>query len=272
MRAQARPRQARGRTGVDGAEFVRSYRASLKAVSRDYARLIESPGEEEVHAARTATRRAEAHLALLPRRVRAGRACKELKERYRRVMKTTGEVRDMDIIGAKLSREPGGERALTELAAATRKDAVRAARDAVASASKLDAPPLAASDAHPGRLLRRLEKVTARLSSEVDGLVPAVVEDPSDMKDLHRLRIDIKRLRYLAESVAPKGSAAAADLEVVQDALGSIHDWDVSIAYVKKLSPRSRLLPRWRARRSAEFSDLVERLRGPIARGAPRNL
>lgn len=241
---------------ADKRRFITSYLEGLKFLHRNFVRFLSSPGEEETHDVRTATRRAEAHLTLLPRKVRGERSCKELKRGYQKVMGRTAKVRDMDILRAKLSETPDGKE-MVHSAAIARKKAVEAACRAIISAGKLSGLEFRATDIHGASLQRRFDKVTARLAADVDRTVPAVVDDPSDMRDLHRLRIDIKRLRYVLESVTARGSERSAELEEVQDALGSIHDWDVSIDYVKRAHPKSRVVSTWAAQREQEFKRFV---------------
>lgn len=241
---------------VERDTFLESYRAGVEALARNYARLLQNPGEKQVHDARTATRKTEAHLALLPRKLRVKGSTRQLEEAYREVMEKSAKLRDLDILTAKLLGLEGASD-LVEGVAKSRRRAERPVERAITSASELEVPSLRRKDVPRGGLERRFEKVVGRLTADCDALLPEVLRDPSDMKDLHRLRIHLKRVRYLLEAAAPGASEALSALESIQDALGSIHDWDVSIAYVRRASPGWELLPGWVAQRENEFKKLV---------------
>jgi len=243
---------------VDKEAFLRSHGRETRTLSRNYSRLLKNPGEDEIHDARTATRRAEALIELMPRHHRKS---SDLDERYHKVMEKTAAVRDMDVLLTKLSG-PEGSRRLVRAAEKTRRKAVGAVREAVTSAGAVALPSLSHEDVRSARLQRRFEKVAGRLAEDVERRLPRVIADPSDAKDLHKLRIDIKKLRYLVGAVAPANPSPASRLESMQDALGSIHDWDVCIAYVSKLDPAWDVLPAWEAEREREFRGFAREYGG----------
>lgn len=237
---------------VEKRRFVTSYLEGLESVERDFARFLANAGEEEVHDARTATRRAEACLTLLPKELRGERGCKKLKRAYRKVMEETARVRDIDILRVKLAETAAGKE-LAKMAAKARGKAVVAARRAIVSAKEVRGPEVRPTDIRRGSLQRRFGKATRGLASDVTKRVSRVVDDPSNVRDLHRLRVDLKRLRYMIEAVTAGSSARLADLEAAQDALGSIHDWDVSVEYVQRVRPGSEVISAWNAQRDREF-------------------
>lgn len=248
---------------VSGAAFAKSYADAAKALGRSLDRFLDAPGEEEVHDARTATRRMEAHLELLPKRRRKSRPASEMAKRLKRVMEESARVRDLDVIRGKLARDGVVEDPLVRRLERERRNLARAAREAVYSARELEVPKLTAKDVRQARLERRFRKASARLVEEIETRVPAVLDDPANQRELHKLRIGLKRLRYTLDSVTARRSAASGKLAAWQDALGSIHDWDVAIAYVDRHAPASTVLPKWAQQRAREFGSLARSLRGP---------
>lgn len=251
---------------VDGVEvskaaFAKSYRRGARVLAANYDRLLKNAGEKEVHDARTATRRAQAHLELLPRKLRTGRRSKRLEKSHTRVMRSTAKVRDMDILRGKLSTERELASTLKDGIDRRRRSAARAASQDVSVARELHMPDIGPNGVPRSRLQRRFEKVVARLVEDVNERLPTVLGDPSDVKELHKLRIDCKRLRYLLEAVSARPRETEG-LEKLQDALGSIHDWDVSISYVRRFSPESAVLPKWAAEREREFKEFSRLLKG----------
>src|SRR5205807_7098467 len=57
------------------------------------------------------------------------------------------------------------------------------------------------------KLQKRLNKITNQLIAAINGRLPMVLKDPNSVRDLHLLRIDCRRLRYLAELFRSKKTA-----------------------------------------------------------------
>ncbi len=91
----------------------------------------------------------------------------------------------------------------------------------------------------------------------------------------HRLRIGIKRLRYIVENFLPDQHAAwSDDLKHLQDILGEVHDLDVlwPAALAANVFPDSEARARWQEKISEERSRLIEAyLRKTRAPGGDRN-
>jgi CHAD domain-containing protein/CYTH domain-containing protein len=84
--------------------------------------------------------------------------------------------------------------------------------------------------------------IARRLLNEADGLQAALdaIDNVRDEVPIHRARIAAKRLRYLAEQVAPlakEGDTLVDALEHLQDTLGDLHDVHVFSATIAHDSP-----------------------------------
>lgn len=248
-------------TLVDRRAFLKAYREGAGLLARNLERLLENPREEEVHDARTATRRAEARIALLPRRLRSKGKFREIEARCRRVMEKSARLRDMDVIRGKLEERGGAQARLADAIADERKRAYRVARRAVSSAAELRLPSLSEADLPRATLQRRFEKVVKKLTKDIDEQLPTVLKDPEDAKALHRLRIDCKKLRYSLEAGQAEGTPAAKRAQAWQEMLGSIHDWDVAIAYVGSIDAQNHVLKEWGERRKGEFGAFARSVR-----------
>jgi CHAD domain-containing protein/HD superfamily phosphodiesterase len=80
----------------------------------------------------------------------------------------------------------------------------------------------------------------------------------------HRLRIGIKRLRYIVENFLPaEHKAWSNDLKEIQDLLGEVHDLDVfwSTAVSCRVFPDADSRRRWQKRILAERTQRIERYR-----------
>jgi len=77
----------------------------------------------------------------------------------------------------------------------------------------------------------------------------------------HRLRIGVKNFRYLVENFLPQRcNAWCDDLRRMQDLLGEVHDMDVLLAKVRRLSLKSRpaVALRWNERIDAKRKACLE--------------
>ncbi|HXJ16385.1 MAG TPA: CHAD domain-containing protein [Candidatus Polarisedimenticolia bacterium] len=86
----------------------------------------------------------------------------------------------------------------------------------------------------------------------------------------HRLRIGIKRFRYIVDNFLPQRSQVwAGDLKRVQDLLGEVHDLDVLRSAVRRQAPRldRAIVAGWYARiegeRKARLEEFIARMTGP---------
>lgn len=197
-----------------------------------------TPDPERVHRLRVATRRTLAAFAafadLMPARRRAW-----FEKRLRRLRRVAGEARDIDVLADRIGREPIGPQAP---AARERLVAMLSRqRDASRAPIRRLRDELAAADWH-GRAERLLERIGATGrdrpfgSYARRGFQPLVERffAKADRRlrtddEIHRLRIQGKKLRYALEIFAcvfpPRERARCADaLERLQATLGEFTD------------------------------------------------
>jgi CHAD domain-containing protein len=89
------------------------------------------------------------------------------------------------------------------------------------------------------KLQQRFQKVVTRFAGRIDQLLPIVTSDIGKVNELHQLRKDCKKLRYTLEVLDNEARqnevvlSLIGYLEDLQDILGSIHDCDIMIQYLK---------------------------------------
>lgn len=245
---------------VKKGKFLESYEEACETLSQRLDELAKDPDVDAVHDARTAMRRLEARVDVLPESIRRSPDMKELLKVQGKVMKRTAAVRDLDVTREKVSRHKGPARAALLARMDTERGAlVKDMEEAVDSARTLRPPGATSKKVRRRKLQKRFERVVGRLAREMDALLPVVTADPSRLAELHRLRIDSKKLRYSLELALDEESPDIARLRAWQDALGAIHDWDVAISYVKEAGvPGSAgLVGDWVKQRDREFRDFV---------------
>ena len=220
--------------------FVKKFHHNLRRVDERLDTYIEDPGDEKsIRGARTALRRLDATFSLLPKKMR--RQNRSKMEKYRKFFKANSRVRDYDMIYGRLvalgAQDAG--KALQK----KRKVEVQKALTLARSLKKMTAMRL--DGMQDDKLEARLDKSTTKLVGRIKELLPVVLSDDGKVKELHRLRKDCKKLRYVLEMAPADGKgeyvkmAARAvrnkDLEELQDRLGAIHDSDVTISYLQSI-------------------------------------
>lgn len=198
----------------------------FRKLARQLARAASKAQPENVHAFRTAARRAEAVLDELG--PEPDKNQRRLLKQITRLRRRAGRVRDMDVqIAAlrslKVSDHPAHKTHLLQMLAE-----IRAKREKKLLKS-LDRPTVRAI----GKRLKRAEAGLTIPRGGFAALTSRMVSrflkesDPTTEEVLHRYRIAGKRVRYIAELAAedPTAQRAVAQLKHMQDSLGEWHDW-----------------------------------------------
>ncbi|MGC2573456.1 MAG: CHAD domain-containing protein [Candidatus Nitrosopolaris sp.] len=98
----------------------------------------------------------------------------------------------------------------------------------------------------PNKLEMRYNKVIVRLREGIELNLPTVLTNANKLKELHEMRKDSKKLRYLLELTSHQNKeihTIITELEDIQDTLGTIHDCDTMIAYLKRIRHRNKVKP-----------------------------
>jgi inorganic triphosphatase YgiF len=211
--------------------------------------VLDGVDPEYLHQARVAIRRLRSGLSVFSRAFPKAALLPQIQE-LRWLGGALGPARDWDVLATETlpvlaAAWPGdpGLHLLMERTAERREDAGRAARDALgaprAAALLLDlvavfyrAPwlaldDLAAAQQREAPLPAFAAQILARRHRKVIKLGRA--RDPADAAALHRLRIEIKKLRYAAEFFSPLWDRKAVraytpGLAALQEVLGSVND------------------------------------------------
>jgi CHAD domain-containing protein len=206
-----------------------------------------------VHQARVATRRLREALAMT-----RGRASRKVQTRVRRITRTLGPIRELDVMLDLLASMVAEDR-IAPAAATCVRESVRDERQHLTATlgrrlghcnlDKLRRKAVAASshqvdarDANITRLANARHRAARRAQAVRDAMDHAGAIYLSHR--LHELRIALKKLRYSMEIVRElsrsRARVALARLKAVQDLLGRMHDLEMLIVRTRAVqaSPR----------------------------------
>jgi CHAD domain-containing protein len=252
---------------VGAKAFERIYRERATALLELARGLPDRPLKAEIHDLRVTARRIQVMRRLLPRAARSSHASKQFELSLKSVLKATSQLRDLDTLletlePYKLALPEDGFRRLAN----QRSDAAVGAK--LASSVLVDVPPAGFEDSElrGKRLSRRLRKSVRKHSRRASELLSRVVQDESKIAELHALRKEVKKLRYLCELA----DDTPRDLSVLtkwQEHLGAIHDYDVALVFVRgSVEPKGRLVSTLERVRQASYQKFLREWRaGSVA-------
>lgn len=218
--------------------FERKFEQNLRRVNRRLKAYLADPeNEENIHDIRTSIRRMDATFSLLPKKIR--KQYRGNIKSYRELLRANSKARDYDIIIGRLKilQASGMEAELNGKKKTVLARAVKLTR----SLDKLPQLQLGPADEE------RLAKISGRLVKRISELIPIVLSDGSKVDELHRMRRNFRELRYTLDVVPPEIRKKYKDsvhkvigrgvvFRELQDALGSIHDCDITIEYLRSMN------------------------------------
>jgi CHAD domain-containing protein len=208
-----------------------------KAQTRKLAGLAQAKTSrftpEGIHDMRITARRLQVVMELLPKRVRKSADFRRFGRAIGNLLRATSGIRDIDTTAKTLESlrgvlPPEFSAGLAE----ERKSEGRKAEAAMNALLRLTPPVLGRKPVSRRKLSARLTKKARRRERVVESVLKKVLKDESRIKELHTLRIEVKKMRYLAELTKSRTRKVKA-LVGWQDALGRIRDIDVAIARLK---------------------------------------
>ena len=219
---------------------------NLRRVHNRVNKYIKDPNEKQIHDVRTAIRRLDATFLILPKKYRNGSPLSEYVLKCKEFFKVNSEIRDYDIIYAKLQKYPSNAQrdSVIETLRATRDASLEHAKNIAGYLNSTDTSKIIDKiDVTEKDLQKRFDKILARLISNIESTFPVVLNDSLKIEELHDLRISCKKLRYLLELLPDENQGALKTrktLQKLQDTLGTIHDYDFTTDYLNSLGQPSK--------------------------------
>ena len=250
--------------------FVTKLEENVKRVDDRLNDYIKDSNENNIHDIRTATRRLDASFTSLPKKMRRKTKICKYVTTSKQLFRVNSQVRDCDIICEKLQKysyEPIYTK-LTESLKRTRTAKLASARKIALSLRDFSTPRVRENEIPAKQLDKRFNNVVLGLRQRIELDLPIVLTDANEIEELHELRKTCKKLRYLLELASHQNGvnnkeihAVITELEDVQDILGSIHDSDTTIAYLKRVRQPNKvtnILHDEISERNKKYEDFVQ--------------
>jgi CHAD domain-containing protein len=211
--------------------YERRHRSGVKSLLKLVRGLPDRPSAGQIHDLRVAVRRIQVMRRLLPKVLREYPDSKKFDLALKATMKATSQLRDLDTLMETLGKQTLPAET-TIILQNQRSDLAATATEVIHSLAGTPTPRLHPSQIRGRIVSRRLRTRIRRQGMIAVALVHEVVNDESKVAELHSLRKEVKKLRYLLE-LTDKGSPEVDVLTEWQESLGAIHDLDVAVVYLQ---------------------------------------
>lgn len=248
---------------IDSKEYLNKSERNIQRVNNKLEDYLKAPNEEHIHDIRTSIRRLRASYQSLPKSIRNKKKIKKFVAKSKELFSINSKVRDYDIISEMLSEYMSSEKApkheqqqlsqsspaisnLLKSLETVRNRELTESKTLAVELRKLSVLKLGDNNINISekKLKKRFNNVVGKLANRIEKNYPVVLSSSKRLIELHEMRKDCKKLRYLLELLPidrdvknqdkDKVSQLIDELEKVQDMLGTIHDYDTTIAYIKK--------------------------------------
>lgn len=212
-----------------------------KIITRSNERLAEylvDPNEENVHNVRTSIRRLDAACKILPKKIKQGQKILRFIRLRKEFFKINSEIRDWDIIKQNLVPYTSEDiQRIIDKIDAKKQEKIALAQKKAKIASRQKTIQIDHNEISSEKLEKKFKKVTLQLINKIERSIPIIVSSDKKIEELHELRKDCKKLRYLLELTNHEESSSFINkLKEMQDVLGAIRDSDVTLEFLKKHS------------------------------------
>ena len=227
--------------------FLIKLHENLRRFDNKTNSYIKNSNEKNIHDVRTSVRRFNAAFLVLPKRYRKGCLLSDYNQLANKFFKVNSEIRDMDIIHEKLNGYPQTDQRniVIDLLKKDRQSHLDGAKTIALSLKNMNSNKiLDKMDITEKELQKRYSKILILLIRKIETNFLIVITNTLKIEELHELRKDCKKFRYLLELLGKENNNAITmikTLQNIQDILGIIRDYDITIDYLKKLEPSKEI-------------------------------
>lgn len=228
--------------------FEEKFNENFLKVGKNLDIYLANPDDEKnIHDVRTSLRRLDTFYSLLPKKLR--KRNRKRIERYKKFFRANSKIRDLDIIRNEVAALAEGEPDASRLGLQLQRKRKTELEHGVKLAKTLKkVSPMQIKGTSSYKIESRTDKLTDRLRLRIKEILPAILLDGAKKEEIHMLRKDCKKLRYIFEAVPVNdvkkhrkkidGAILGKDLKELQGMLGEIHDSDITMEYLQKRRSR----------------------------------
>ena len=234
---------------LDKKIFLKKFK---KIHTRFYEKLqdyIKNPNDENIHDIRVSIRRLEAAHRILPKKIREKEKNTNYTKQAKTLFKLNAKIRDFDIIRAKMeSKYPDKTNDLVLILKNSRIEKLSKANEIALKILRLPIPKVSSNILKKSKLNKKYLKTLDKIELDIQKNTIISLADEKKIKELHMLRKDFKKIRYLLELASDEAKIVQIlnNLKEIQDMLGEIHDNDVIIDHLRNIEQSTR------------YSDIIE--------------
>lgn len=240
--------------------FIAGFKKNGQAFRKRLEKYCDNDNEKNIHDIRTSIRRLNSSYNLLSKKMKNKPTIRNYMRLSKILFKHNSEVRDVDIICQHLKQYENKEsNKLQAYLRRKREKTLKSAINLALQLKKLRLPEIDAKFLSSKKIQSNFAKEEERLQRSIVKDGPDVFLDPKKIEELHELRKNSKKLRYLLELLPQQESIPR--LIKMQDKLGSIHDFDITITFLKCCEQNStvqRLIRSEAQKRDKEFQESCE--------------
>ena len=201
---------------IDPKAYLNKSERNIQRVNNRLDVYLKDPNEEHIHDIRTSIRRLRASYQSLPKPIRNEKKMKEFVAKSKELFSINSKIRDYDIIfdmlskyvpvehlpkqGQQLQSSQTGTNLFKSLKT-LRNRKLSEAKSIALELRKLSLPKLDGNMTNKSerKLEKRFNNVVCKLANTIERNYPIVLSSPKRISELHEMRKDCKKLRYLLE-------------------------------------------------------------------------
>jgi CHAD domain-containing protein len=260
---------------VNPKKFVDICERNISRVSNKLDDYLTRQDEKNIHDIRTSIRRLNACYMTLPKKLRKRKQMKKFVNKCKELFKINSQVRDFDIITeiiGKINAHRGNKNGADVNFENRRARKLENAKAIAVELRKLPITKVKKKSVPTTKLTKRFNIQIGKYANRIQLNLPLVTTDANKVAELHELRKDFKKLRYLLELVSHDNSSdniiskMEEELQKMQDLLGAIHDCDVTVAYFKrkKLQNKNEIIEAILQERKKRYENFLDYFKSGI--------
>ena len=233
----------------------------INRINKNFSRIrnilslyLKNPNKKNIHDIRKSIRRADSAYMILPKKYRKKKRFVKYIGTSKKFFKVNSKIRDYDIYLEKVQKyteiSKNDDNNIEPTILKYRNSELENAVVVAKKLKELKCPQIQIKKENK-KLNKQIDNQFKKMSNKFEHIIednmPLVITDDKRIKELHEVRKDCKKLRYILELKLNDNekneelSELLNNLENIQDNLGKIHDCDATISFFEKLKPQTKV-------------------------------